>query len=125
VYDFKLFFSFDMSGFSNPDQFTNFLLSYVTNSAYYTYNGLPLVSTFNGGASSFIFGQDSVNDGWKVELQNVMASASHPVYFVPAFQDVSASSDFFTSEYPTLGMFNFMAHLAYSQRAWLDQEKYQ
>lgn len=31
-----------------------------------------------------------------------MANAGHPVYFVPAFQDVSASTDFFTTEFPTL-----------------------
>jgi glucan endo-1,3-alpha-glucosidase len=64
-----------MTGFSDPDQFTSYLEQYVTSSAYYLYNGLPLVSTFNGGASSFTFGQDSVNDGWKVELQEVMANA--------------------------------------------------
>jgi glucan endo-1,3-alpha-glucosidase len=43
-----------------------------------------------------------VNDGWKVEFQEVMANAGHPVYFAPAFQDVSASPDFFTTEFPTL-----------------------
>jgi glucan endo-1,3-alpha-glucosidase len=79
---FKLFFSFDMTGFSSPTQFTSYLQSYVTSSAYYQYNGLPLVSTFNGGASSFTFGQDSVNDGWKVELEEVMANAGYPIYFV-------------------------------------------
>ncbi|KAL1980826.1 hypothetical protein VTN96DRAFT_3521 [Rasamsonia emersonii] len=101
IYGFKLFFSFDMTGFSNPNQFTDFLLSYVTNSSYYYYNGLPLVSTFNGGASSFTFGQDSVNDGWKVEFLDVMEAAGHPVYFVPAFQDVTVTSDFF-NEFPSL-----------------------
>ena len=98
---FKLFFSFDMTGFSNPDQFTSYLQSYVTNSAYYKYNGLPLVSTFNGGASSYTFGQDSVNDGWKVELEQVMANAGYPIYFVPAFQDVTITSSFFTT-FPSL-----------------------
>ena len=43
-----------------------------------------------------------MNDGWKVAFQEVMSSAGHPVYFVPAFQDVSASSNFFTTEFPTL-----------------------
>jgi glucan endo-1,3-alpha-glucosidase len=83
---FKLFFSFDMTGFSNPTQFTSYLQSYVTSSAYYQYNGLPLVSTFNGGASSFTFGQDSVNDGWKVKLEEVMANAGYPIYFVQHFK---------------------------------------
>ncbi|CZR55176.1 related to mutanase (glucan endo-1,3-alpha-glucosidase) [Phialocephala subalpina] len=101
-YNFKLFFSFDMTGFSNPDQFTDFLLSYVTNDAYYTYNGLPFVSTFNGGASTYKFGQDSVNDGWKVALQDVMSNAGHPIYFIPAFQDTTALPDYFTNDFPTL-----------------------
>ncbi len=92
---FKLFFSFDMTGFSSPTQFTSYLLSYVTSSAYYQYDGLPLVSTFNGGASSFTFGQDTVNDGWKVELEEVMANTGYPIYFVPAFQDVTITSSFF------------------------------
>lgn len=90
-----------MTGFNNPDQFTSFLQGYVTNAAYYKYNGLPLVSTFNGGASTYNFGQDSVNDGWKVELQEVMANAGFPIYFVPAFQDVAITSSFFTT-FPTL-----------------------
>jgi glucan endo-1,3-alpha-glucosidase len=98
---FKLFFSFDMTGFSSPTQFTSYLQSYVTSSAYYKYNGLPLVSTFNGGASSYTFGQDSVNDGWKVELEQVMANAGYPIYFVPAFQDVTITSSFFNT-FPSL-----------------------
>lgn len=28
-----------MTGFTNPDQFTSFLQSYVTNEAYYLYKG--------------------------------------------------------------------------------------
>lgn len=78
AYEFKLFFSFDMTGFNNPKQFTDYLLSWVTNPAHYMYEGLPLVSTFNGGASSFTFGHGPVNDGWKIELEQVMANAGHP-----------------------------------------------
>ena len=91
-----------MTGFNSPSQFTSFLQGYVTNSAYYNYKGKPLVSTFNGGASGYTFGQDSVNDGWKVMLQQVMANAGHPIYFVPAFQDVPAATNFFTTQFPTL-----------------------
>lgn len=109
VHNFKLFFSFDMTGFSDPDQFTSFLLSWVTNPAYYHYNGLPLVSTFNGGAGNFNFGQSSVNAGWQDSLLNVMSAAGHPVYFVPAFQDVTITSSFF-STYPSLnGAMNWNA----------------
>ncbi len=31
-----------------------------------------------------------------------MSADGHPIYFVPAFQDVAASTNFFTTEYPTL-----------------------
>ncbi|PQE28029.1 glucan endo-1,3-alpha-glucosidase agn1 protein [Rutstroemia sp. NJR-2017a WRK4] len=109
-YNFKLLpsFSFDMTAFNSPDQFITLLKSYVTNDAYYTYDGLPFVSTFNGGTSAFKFGQSSTSLGWKVKLQDVMATAGHPIYFIPSFQDVSASTNFFTSEYPYLnGTFNW------------------
>ena len=41
-----------------------------------------------------------MNDGWKVALQEAMATAGHPIYFVPAFQDASAAGFFNT--YPTV-----------------------
>jgi glucan endo-1,3-alpha-glucosidase len=86
-----------MTGFSNPNQFTDFLLTYVTNPAHFKYKGLPLVSTFNGGSWGYTFWQNSVNDGWKVMLKDVMANAGHPIYFVPAFQDVGITGDFFNT----------------------------
>ncbi|KAI9648601.1 hypothetical protein NHQ30_003238 [Ciborinia camelliae] len=108
THNFKLFFSFDMTGFTAPSQFIPILKTYVTNSAYYTYSGQPFVSTFNGGASTYTFGQATVNDGWKVELQEVMSASGHPIYFIPSFQDVSASSSFFTTQFPSLnGTFNW------------------
>ncbi|KAG9248492.1 glycosyl hydrolase family 71-domain-containing protein [Calycina marina] len=104
----KLFFSFDMTGFNNPDEFIIFLQSYVTKTAHYTYNGLPFVSTFNGGASEFAFGESTVNDGWKVKLQEEMFSAGHPIYFVPSFQDTPCTETFFSTEFPALdGIFNW------------------
>ncbi|KAM3086493.1 hypothetical protein ACMFMG_000626 [Clarireedia jacksonii] len=107
-YNFKLFFSFDMTAFNSPDQFMTLLKTYAVHDAYYTYQGQPFVSTFNGGTSAFKFGQSSTSLGWKVKLQDVMANAGHPIYFVPSFQDVSASTDFFTTEYPYLnGTFNW------------------
>jgi hypothetical protein len=33
-----------MTGFTNPDQFTSFLQSYVTNEAYYMYHGKNVVA---------------------------------------------------------------------------------
>ncbi|KAF7871660.1 hypothetical protein EAF04_003767 [Stromatinia cepivora] len=115
AHNFKLFFSFDMTGFTSPSQFIPILNTYVTNSAYYKYSGQPFVSTFNGGASTFKFGQDTVNDGWKNELQAVMSASGHPIYFIPSFQDVAASSSFFTTEYPTLnGTFNWNSWPTYT-----------
>lgn len=39
-----------------------------------------------------------------------MTSFGHPIYFIPAFQDTYASSDFFTTRFPTLnGAFNWQA----------------
>jgi len=73
---FKLFFSFDMTvDFNNPSQFTNFLLSYVSNGAYYTYKRLPFVSTFRGGASQYTFGQGSVNDGCECSMERLIFEA--------------------------------------------------
>lgn len=40
-------FSFDMTAFDSPDDFITLLKSYITNDAYYTYEGQPFVSTFN------------------------------------------------------------------------------
>ncbi|KAK6612145.1 mutanase [Botrytis cinerea] len=115
THNFKLFFSFDMTGFNSPSQFIPILKTYIKNSAYYTYSGQPFVSTFNGGASSFTFGQGSVNDGWKNEVQAVMTAAGHPIYLIPAFQDVAPSSSFFTTKYPTLnGTFNWNSWPTYS-----------
>lgn len=102
THDFKLFFSFDMSGFSDPSDFTTFLQTYVVKPAHFKYKGLPFVSTFNGGASSFTFGQASVNEGWKVKLQDAMSSAGKPIYFVPAFQDAPCTEDYFSTKFPTL-----------------------
>ncbi|KAJ8066568.1 hypothetical protein OCU04_005620 [Sclerotinia nivalis] len=115
AHNFKLFFSFDMTGFTSPSQFIPILNTYVTNSAYYKYSSQPFVSTFNGGASNFKFGQDTVNDGWKNELQAVMSASGHPIYFIPSFQDVAASSSLFTTEYPTLnGTFNWNSWPTYT-----------
>ena len=101
---YKLFFSFDMTGFNNPRQFINFLRKYAGHPAHYRYNGRPFVSTFNGGQNTF--GYSTVSEGWRQELQDPMARGdsshpSQPIYFVPAFQDVTITSSFY-STFPTL-----------------------
>jgi hypothetical protein len=42
---FHLFFSFDMTHFTDPSQFIPLLKMYIGSPAYYHYNGLPFVST--------------------------------------------------------------------------------
>lgn len=91
-----------MTGLSSASQLISILQTYITNPAYYIHkaSSKPLVSTFNGGTDTF--GQSSVNEGWKTQFQDPMASSGHPIYFVPSFQDTSASSDYFTNRFPTL-----------------------
>ena len=91
-----------MTGFTDPTQFVPFLKSYVTNSAHFKYNDLPFVSTFNGGAPSFTFGQATVNDGWRVKLSEAMSSGGNPIFFVPSFQDAPCTEDFFSKKFPAL-----------------------
>ncbi|RAL67855.1 hypothetical protein DID88_008581 [Monilinia fructigena] len=115
THNFKLFFSFDMTGYTSPSQFIPILNTYITNSAYYTYSGQPFVSTFNGGASTYKFGQSTVNDGWKVAFQEKMAASGHPIYFIPSFQDINPTPSFFTSQFPTLnGTFNWNSWPTYT-----------
>ncbi|KAA8575569.1 hypothetical protein EYC84_004708 [Monilinia fructicola] len=115
THNFKLFFSFDMTGYTSPSQFIPILNTYITNSAYYTYSGQPFVSTFNGGASTYKFGQSTVNDGWKVAFQEKMSASGHPIYFIPSFQDINPTSSFFTSQFPTLnGTFNWNSWPTYT-----------
>lgn len=82
----KLFFSFDMTHFIDPSTFLSLIEQYHNNTAYYTYNGLPVVSTFNGGASSFTFGEASVNEGWNVHLKQALP---FDIFFMPGFDDAS------------------------------------
>lgn len=104
-----------MTGYTSPSQFIPILNTYITNSAYYTYSGQPFVSTFNGGASTYKFGQSTVNDGWKVAFQEKMSASGHPIYFIPSFQDINPTSSFFTSQFPTLnGTFNWNSWPTYT-----------
>lgn len=91
---FKLFFSFDMTHFSAPSGFLPLLEQYVSNSAYYQYNSLPFVSTFNGGRMTF--GASSPNAGWKTYLIDALADKKIKIFFVPNFSDSTvAPSSFF------------------------------
>lgn len=95
----KLFFSFDMTHFSDPSQFLFLIEQYFDNETYYTYNGLPVVSTFNGGASQYTFGEDSVNDGWTIHLKQGL---SFDIFFMPDFDDAPDYPDSFFNTYPVV-----------------------
>lgn len=87
-----------MTGFTDPSHFVSFLDGYLNNSTYFKYASLPLVSTFNGGLIS--------NDEWYYGL---VSAVSTPIYFLPSFQDIPASSTFFSTFPSANGTFNWNA----------------
>ena len=95
--NFKLFFSFDMSDghFSDPSQYTAFLKSYLSSPAHFTYQGIPLVTTFAGSTVS-----DSTWQAFKDAI-------GQPVILMPSFYDVTPTSTFFTDRPALDGTFNW------------------
>lgn len=85
--EFKLFFSFDMTHFSNPSDFIPILKQYAGNNNYYSYSGKPFVSTFDGG--TLTFGSSDPNSGWTNSFKSVLSNAGVDVFFVPDFDDAS------------------------------------
>lgn len=107
---FKLFFSADMTSMQDPTDFiSTFLKPYYSNSAYYTYKGLPFVSTFYGGTIGGTY--SSPNAFWQATLKNVMKAASKPIYFVPSFSDSTTTTPAtFFSSFPVVdGQFDWDA----------------
>ncbi|KAF7557835.1 hypothetical protein G7Z17_g353 [Cylindrodendrum hubeiense] len=93
---FKIFFSFDMSGdyFATPSEYSQFLGDYIARDSYYTYNDVPLVSTFGG--------ESVTTDEWKD-----LRSAVGDILIVPSFYQTPPSATFF-DEYSELdGIFNW------------------
>lgn len=100
---FKLFFSFDMTHFTDPSQFDYFLDTYMNSTAYYLWNDdgveKPFVSTFpNAGrrvsklmclgtfyGGTLTFGDTSVNAGWQDNFKDKYPD----VYFAPSFSDAT------------------------------------
>ncbi|KAK3317205.1 glycoside hydrolase [Cercophora scortea] len=72
---FKLFFSMDMSTIPFPHAFIPLFNEYAVNTAYYTYNARPFLSTFRCGASSY--------EDWASALSALHLSP----FFVPSFDD--------------------------------------
>lgn len=91
--NFKLFFSFDMSHFTDPAQFLPILKQYVNHDGYYLYDSKPFVSTFVGG--QLTFGLSSPNAGWQSSFKAALSDAGVDVFFVPDFDDTSGYPDSF------------------------------
>lgn len=85
--NFKLFFSFDMTHFTDPSQFLPILEQYVGHDNYYLYDSKPFVSTFDGG--TLTFGASDPNSGWQSSFKDALSSAGVDVFFVPDFDDAS------------------------------------
>jgi glucan endo-1,3-alpha-glucosidase len=91
--DFRLFFSFDMTHFTDPSQFLPILEQYVSHDNYYLYGSKPFVSTFDGG--QLTFGSSSPNAGWQSNFKDALSDAGVDVFFVPDFDDASGYLDSF------------------------------
>ncbi|KAF2091346.1 glycoside hydrolase family 71 protein [Saccharata proteae CBS 121410] len=81
----KLFFSMDFAFSETIDNFMDLIQKYYDHDAYYKYNDLPFVSTFDGGTQTF--GQSTSNAGWQNEFKDVMKDDGYPVFFAPDFDD--------------------------------------
>ncbi|OKL62585.1 hypothetical protein UA08_02967 [Talaromyces atroroseus] len=94
--NFKLFFSFDMTHFTDPSQFLPLLEQYVGHENYFLYDNKPFVSTFDGG--SLTFGASDPNSSWMKYFKNNLSTAGIDVFFVPNFDDAANyPSGFFDS----------------------------
>jgi glucan endo-1,3-alpha-glucosidase len=91
-----------MTKFSNPSTFLPLIQQYHTNPSYYTYNSLPFVSTFNGGAASYTFGESSVSAGWDIHFKKALANQGINTYFVPDFDDAPNYPNGFFNSYPVV-----------------------
>lgn len=107
-YNFKLFFSFDMTHFDLPSTFFPLLLMYITSTAYYQYDGKPFVSTFWGGTQTF--GAVSANAGWQEYYVDDLKSLNVTTYFVPSFSDSGVAPAGFFDTFTALdGVMNWDA----------------
>lgn len=97
MHDFKLFFSFDMSEgrFASPAQYADYLKTYIASPAYFSYKGVPLVTTFAGSSVS--------NADW----QSFKDDLGTPIILMPSFYDVTPTSTFFTDRPALDGTFNW------------------
>lgn len=90
--DFKLFLSFDMSWKTyTPSDIPAFLMNYTSHSSYYQINGMPFVSTYQGGYDD--------NDTWESGFRQPLVADGVTPFFVPDFDDWSGFPDNFFDTY--------------------------
>jgi glucan endo-1,3-alpha-glucosidase len=102
--DLKFFFSMDLAQDSNAYDFTDLINEYMGNANYFTYNGLPFLSTFSAAGTG--------PDYWP----GFLATLSSDVYFVPDFDD---GLDYYTNFDSWLGAWTSVVDGVFSwETAW-------
>ncbi|KAE9402282.1 glycoside hydrolase family 71 protein [Gymnopus androsaceus JB14] len=99
--DFKFFISFDMTYDWASADMVSLVQTYASSSAYYQWNGLPLVSTYDGD------NQD--NDFWQ-DFKDALEDAGITISLAPAFvdfRDPSEATGMFETYTSIDGFFNW------------------
>lgn len=100
----KFFFSMDLAQDSNAYDFTDLVNEYMDNANYFTYNGLPYLSTFSAAGTG--------PDYWP----DFLATLNSDVYFVPNFDD---GLDYYTNFDSWLGAWSGVVDGVFSwETAW-------
>lgn len=99
--NFKLFISFDMTYDWASDDMVSLVQTYASSSAYYLWNGVPLVSTYDGDNQDNDFWQ-----GFKGDLENAGITISLAPAFVD-YRDPSEATGMFNTYTSIDGFFNW------------------
>jgi glucan endo-1,3-alpha-glucosidase len=103
---FKLFISFDLSFAFTADQINAYIESYATHPNQFMYQNATFVSTFSGEWTTF--GESNINDGWQLQIKNVLAKKGIRIYFVPEWSALDPTGVF--KKYPVInGIFSWNA----------------
>ncbi|KII85524.1 glycoside hydrolase family 71 protein [Plicaturopsis crispa FD-325 SS-3] len=98
---FKLFISFDMSYGWTSDAIVSAVTAHAGSSAYFQWNGKPLVSTYSGEGNG---------DSFWAGVKSTLAGQGHTVSFAPAFTSYRdpSNADSLLSTFPSIdGFFNW------------------
>ena len=95
---FKVFISFDLSFAFTADQINTYIESYATHPNQFMYQNGVFVSTFSGEGTTF--GESNINDGWQLQIKNVLAKKGISIYFVPEWSALDPNGIF--QKYPVM-----------------------